>query len=134
MKLVSVYDNPLAAAHLYQLLKERDESVNISHRAMPTWDEHLRFVASIPYAAWYLIDVDGEMVGATYLTRQDEIGIFIFRAYQGRGFGKQAVTLLTEAHPRQHYLANINPDNHRSISMFTGMGFGLLQQTYELRK
>src|SRR5258708_39663719 len=40
---------------LYQLLKDRSQIANISHERMPTFQEHLAFVDSHPYHAWYLI-------------------------------------------------------------------------------
>lgn len=131
MNLTSVYERPDRASLLYVLLGERDETVNISHRAMPSWDEHVRFVESKPYAAWYFI-VDGSLVlGACYLSKQDEIGIWIYRAHQGRGLGPEAVKLLMEQHGPRRYLANVNPRNDRSAAMFMNLGFRLCQHTYE---
>ncbi len=139
MKLVSLYGDALgdidgkalAANTLYQLLEERDETVNISHRKMPAWDDHVRFIESKPYEAWYLIDDGGEFVGAAYLTKQDEIGVSILKKHQGKRIGKEAVLLLMQAHPKARYLANINPQNKKSISLFAKLGFRHIQNTYE---
>jgi RimJ/RimL family protein N-acetyltransferase len=132
IKLRSVYSVPDAGRHLYRLMEERTDKVNISHRAMPSWAAHVKFVQSKPYRAWYLIEVDGEMVGATYLSRQDEIGVFLFQAHRGRGIGPKAVAALMKRHPRKRFLANINPRNKGSIAMFESMGFHHIQNTYEL--
>jgi RimJ/RimL family protein N-acetyltransferase len=99
---------------------------------MPTWMEHLKFIASRPYSAWYLVMCGDEHVGATYLSRLNEIGIGIFSAYQKSGYSKEAVRLLMKKHPRDRYLANINPRNGKSIRMFQQMGFRMIQHTYEL--
>ena len=40
---------------LYNLLKERDPRANISHKKMPTYNEHVMFVSSRPYSKWYVI-------------------------------------------------------------------------------
>ena len=40
---------------LYNLLKERDSKANISHKTMPTYTEHLRFIKSRPYRKWYVV-------------------------------------------------------------------------------
>lgn len=134
MRLVSVYDESFACGILYQLLAERDPSINISHAALPTWEDHVGFVASRPYKAWYLIHEVGGFTGSIYLTFDNEIGIFMHPDFAGYGFGKRAVKALMKAHPSDSYLANINPSNETSISFFKGLGFELLQQTYIKRK
>lgn len=132
INLVSVYERPDRFQVLYDLLSERDETVNISHRRMPTWAEHVQFVESGPYRAWYLICY-GDCCGACYLTRNDEIGVQIFKKYQGWGIGPAAVMALMEKHGPRRYLANINPHNERSASMFCRLGFNLVQHTYALQ-
>ena len=115
---------------LFELLQERDPVANISHRQMPTFEQHCAFVESKPYKAWYVIVAsDSDPVGAIYLTKNNEIGIFISKAYQGQHIGKIAIRLLMEMHPADHYLANIAPGNARSISLFEKLGFDLIQLT-----
>ena len=114
---------------LYKLLSERDDLINISHKAMPCWGDHIRFVESKPYEAWYFIG--DEPLGACYLSKQNEIGVALFKQYQGKGHGRQAVKAIMDMHGRRRYLANINPQNERSRFMFQGLGFKLIQQTYE---
>ena len=54
--LVSVYRLPKTAPDLlYRLLEEREPHVNISHRGMPTWKSHLRFIAGHP--CWALAEL-----------------------------------------------------------------------------
>lgn len=130
MKLVSVYRSPDAPLYLYALMTEREAHVNISHRAMPTAEQHLAFVRSRPYRAWYLCHVKHRVVGAIYLSKQGEIGIFIFKAHRGHGYGKQAVKALMDKHPG-NFLANINPANEASIKFFEKLGFRPMQVTYE---
>lgn len=133
--LVSVYRLPkMAPELLYRLLAEREPHMNISHRGMPTWKEHVRFIAKRPYSAWYLIKHEQDYVGAIYLTALGEIGIGVLTAWRGRGFGPAAIGELMRKHPRQRFLANINPDNAKSIRMFGEMDFHLIQHTYELRR
>jgi RimJ/RimL family protein N-acetyltransferase len=133
-RLVSVYRLPRSAPFvLYQLLQEREPHVNISHRKLPTWKDHLRFISRRPYNAWYLIEAAQHYVGAIYLTENGEIGIGILERWRGRGYGPAAIRLLMRKHPRERFLANINPKNAKSIRMFSDMGFHMIQQTYELR-
>lgn len=99
---------------------------------MPSWDEHVRFVKSKPYEAWYIIQADKE-AGAIYLTRAGEIGIHLLPEYRGSGFGKAAIEILMSLHKRDRYLANIAPANEKSVKFFESMGFTHCQNTYELR-
>ena len=134
IRLVDVYDNPnpgQSIDFLYSLLEDRDPIANISHRRMPTVSDHIRFVHSRPYRAWYIIFSDSHPVGAVYLSKAAEIGIFILKGRQGNGYGKAAIRILMELHPQKRYLANIAPGNSRSISMFEKIGFNLIQLTLE---
>lgn len=132
MNLISIYTRPDRHELLWRLLSERDPEVNISHRKMPSWDEHVAFVDSQPYEAWYFIPVDYDrvVVGACYLTKSDEIGIHIWRPYRSEGHAPKAVEALMKLHGERRYLANINPLNARSAAMFQKLGFELVQHTY----
>lgn len=129
MKLVSAYRVPDAEEILYSLLAERTADQSISHTKMPTMEEHRRFFQSRPYTAWYLIDNSHDYVGAIYLTRANEIGVFVFKAHQGKGIGQRAVEMVREAHPGPH-LWNVNPANKRSIALVERLGGRLIQLTY----
>ena len=132
MNLIDVHScEPEAIDILFRLLAEREPSESISHRGMPTFDEHCTFVRARPYLAWYLIEVDWKVVGATYLSHQREIGIGIFREHRGQGHAKAAIQMLMTLHPGR-FLANINPANQKSIDLFAGFGFTHLQNTYAL--
>src|SRR5262249_40603137 len=104
-----------------------------------TWADHVSFFYSHPYSAWYALEhyKDTEIryiVGSIYLTRYDEIGIHILTDFQGKGYGKTAIELLMEHHPRSRYLANIAPGNERSFRFFDKLGFQTLQVTKEFKK
>ena len=62
---------------LFDLLKERDPSTNISHKKMTTHDEHVKFVRAKPYSKWYIIFKSKQKVGSIYLSKNNEIGIFL---------------------------------------------------------
>ena len=145
MELVPIECELNAKRILYEMLRERsvedDPFVNISHRALPSWEQHCVFVDLHLYRFWFLILAEGEYVGQVYATKFNEIGIIILRAHRGKGWGARAVKELTSIHqPLEaapgyrsgRWLANINPKNERSIRMFTGLGFALKQHTYEL--
>ena len=119
---------------LYDLLLQRNSDANISHKKMPTYEEHVKFVRSQPYSKWYIIEIDGERVGSIYLTNQNEVGIFVEERSHAKGIGSNALNVLIDQNPGLRYLANINPKNKKSIDFFEKSGFVLIQYTYELLK
>lgn len=119
---------------LYNLLEERKPVTYISHKKMPTYEEHVNFVKSSPYSKWYIIEIDEERAGSIYLTKQNEIGIFLNEGLQEKGIGSNALNVLIGKNPDLRYLANINPENKKSIKFFKKLGFTLIQYTYELNK
>ncbi len=123
LTLIDVYAGYSGWTALFDLLREREPHQSISHKAMPTWEEHCEFISSRPYGAWYLIEDGGLARGACYLSKQREIGIGIFKACRGRGYGRAAVLALMEKHPGR-FLSNINPANEASLKLFRGLGFG----------
>lgn len=132
IKLVDVYSVPDPLHFLYGLLLERPKEANISHKVMPWFPEHVRFVDSKPYSAWYLIVTNkGERVGSIYLTRQNEVGIAIAERHRGKGYGAAALGEIRKLHSGR-LLANVAPGNYASHEFFKAMGWHVIQYTYEL--
>ena len=119
---------------LYDLLMERNPRANISHKKMPTYNEHVSFVSAKPYSKWYVILYRVNKVGSIYLTSQNEIGIFIKKSFQNKQIGNIALRKLIQKNPKKRYLANVNPKNKKSIHFFKNSGFKLIQYTFELSK
>ena len=119
---------------LFNLLKQRDSKSNISHKKMPTYSEHVKFVKSKPYSKWYIIQKSKIKIGSIYLSKNDEIGIFINKKFHREGLATKALELLMNKNPRSRYLANVNPKNLRSSKFFKKNNFKLIQHTYELEK
>lgn len=117
---------------LYELLAKRGPTVNISHKKMPTYEEHVDFVMSKPYSKWYIVLVNDIKAGTVYLTHKNEVGIFIRNEFQGKRIGHKALRLLIQKNPHRIYYANINPQNRKSIRFFKNNGFRPMQYTYEL--
>ena len=117
---------------LYNLLKERDSKVNISHKKMPTYDEHVNFVKSKPYSKWYIIFKSEQKVGSIYLTKNNEIGIFLSKKFQVKNIGKFALNELMKKNPCKRFLANVNPKNKISNVFFKNNDFKLIQYTLRL--
>ena len=81
------------AEFLYNSLKEREGRVNISHKLLPTWEEHIEFVKNYDYITWDIIIVDEEKIGNVYLTQLNEIGIFILKKFHDVGYGEDILQI-----------------------------------------
>jgi len=114
---------------LYDLLSERTPEQSISHKEMPTFKRHTEFVNSYPYLVWYFVQHEREILGTVYLTRDREIGIFLFKKHIGKGFGTKVLEMIMKKHPGT-FLANCNPENEASIRLFKRFGFELVQHVY----
>jgi len=101
---------------------------------MPSYDEHVNFVMSKPYSSWYIIYYGNKKCGSIYLSKQNEIGIFLKKDIRKKGIGTKALVTLMRKHPRKRYLANINPRNKNSIKFFRKQNFKLIQYTYKFMK
>jgi len=110
------------AKFLFDLLQERDKRANISHKKMPTYASHIKFIESKPYKKWYVIIMndsdDAKKVGSIYLSKTDEIGIFILKKFQEKNIGKFALSELMKRNPQKRYLANVSPKNKKSLYFF----------------
>jgi len=116
---------------LYELLKNKNPNSNISHKKIPSYDEHVEFVMSKPYTNWYIIECDKKNVGTIYLSKQDEIGISINNDYEYDQIVKTALKLLMKLNPRKRYLANVSPNDVRSQEFLLKNGFTGLENIYE---
>ena len=119
---------------LFDLLKERDPRANISHKKMPTYSQHTKFIKSKPYSKWYIILKSKQKIGSIYLSKNDEIGIFLSKKFQGKNVGNFALNELMKKNTRKRFLANVNPKNKKSISFFKNNNFKLIQYTFEKAK
>jgi RimJ/RimL family protein N-acetyltransferase len=141
IRLVDVYQAPEAVELLYRLIRERPPESAIAHRRTPSMEEHRAFIASKPYRAWCLAQAEGHHVGAVTLTPNNEVGVFILREFQRRGYARAALLELMRAYPPLpaiptvrpgHFVANVNPANAASIALFTSLGGRHIANTYEL--
>ncbi len=137
----SVYHTPGALETLYALLQERTPEQSISHKKMPTFDEHRKFVMSMPYVSWMVMETEvgtdmagwnKTIVGTVYVTRQHELGIMLFKRFHHQGYGTEALEWVRNTFKGQRLLANINPANAPSIAFFEKHGARLIQHTYEV--
>lgn len=115
---------------LYELLKERPKNACISHKKMPTFEQHKRFVDSFPYKEWYVIRDGGDMVGSVYLTHKNEFGMFILKTFGGRGIARKTFDWMERRHKGDTLYSNVNPKNKRIKRLLESIGCKVIQETY----
>ena len=128
LKLVSKSDYRF----LYDLLAQRNSKINISHKRIPTWEEHVRFVKSKPYSKWYIIYNKDEKIGSIYLSKQSEIGIHLLKKYEKESIHLESIKKLMFLNSKIKFRANVSPKNKNYIMLFEKLGFEMVQHTYEL--
>ena len=119
---------------LYELLTARKPNVNISHKKLPTYVKHVKFVMSKPYSKWYIIYCATEKIGSVYITKQDEIGIHFKEKNITNKIRSKVLKMIIKKNPRDRYLININPSNTKMKKFLKNEGFELIQHTYEISK
>ncbi len=119
---------------LFNLLQKRDSKVNISHKKMPTYNQHIKFLKSKPYSKWYIIILEKQKIGSIYLSKQNEIGIFLMKSWDVDDIRLESLITLMKKNPRKRYLANVNPNNKKLISFWKKNNFSLVSYSYELDK
>ena len=58
---------------LFELLKDRTN--NISHKSMPKFNDHKKFVKNNPYKVWYLVFHDENSIGTFYIKYDNSVGL-----------------------------------------------------------
>lgn len=142
IRLIPLSIHRIGAEITWQLLCERPEAANISHAGNTAREDHDRYISSMPYRAWEIIENEaGVAVGAVYLTNRNEVGIAILKDYHGNGYATDAIKAVMARYAplsaipgaRQgHYVANVAPTNIASQKLFQKLGARLVQFTYKL--
>ena len=122
------------AGFLFELLLQRSSKANISHKKIPTYEEHIKFIMSTPYYKWYIVKKDHDSIGAVYLTQLNEIGISLVKKFDNEKIKNEVLELIMKKHPKKRYIVNINPKNKQGINFFKKRGFRLIQYSYEYVK
>ena len=116
---------------LYKLLSERKQITFISHKKMPTYEEHVKFIESEPYSKWYIIQIDDKKIGSIYLTKENEIGIHFFTQYEESKRFQNVIKEFFLKEPQDRFFMNVSPKNEQYIDLAKKLGFHLVQHTYE---
>ena len=129
LKLREIADSDFS--FLYKLLKGRNPKENISHKEIPSYKQHVKFVKSKPYQKWYIIEKNRKKIGAIYFSKQNEIGIHFLPKTSSESIRQTAMQKLIKKNPGKKYFTNVNPKNLDQIKFLKKNGFSLVQNTLE---
>jgi len=120
---------------LYNLLDERmiRLNINISHRRMPAWDEHVLFWESrlYRYKSVEVIEFGGKPCGYLYLSKGlHELGVQCFASFDTKEFYLAVIDHVLETCGLAEILANVNPRHDALIEALRARGFDVCQHTY----
>ena len=123
---------------LYDLLQKREHS--ISHKAVPSFEDHAAFVNTNPYRAWYLVRGSDEAVGTFYVSNENTVGINIVRSSDEKIIDKLCSYIVEEYAPLPEiksvrgpeFAINVAPDNAFLISALERLNKKVLQISYSL--
>jgi len=123
---------------LYSLLKKRTHS--ISHKRLPTFEEHKNFVEGNPYRCWYIVKDSTETLGSFYIKRDNSIGLNLIKpevfivekilSYIRKNF---------EPNPEEpsiipsYYYINVATKNKKLIKILEALGEKKMQVSFKLR-
>ena len=119
---------------LYDLLSERKQFENISHKKLPSYNNHIKFIKSKPYSKWLLIECKEKIIGSVYLSKNNEIAIWIKKGIKDykMKIRKKVLEEIITKFTGKRYFANINPRNKKIINFYKKNGFKLFYSTFQL--
>ena len=132
--------------YLYQLLQERDSSITITQKNLPTTIEHKMFIKNQiksingnkneilkmkqdPYDGWYIIRSENLDLGSIWIEENGNIGLQIQKQYQNLGIGVIAFKKIQILHEKKIYKTTVSHQNQNSIKFCEKMGFKLKEKT-----
>ena len=110
---------------------------DVTTRQFGTWDDSVQdgfFEKSLAEAEFYIVEEDGELIGAIGLAESPEclhlVELQIVPEYQGRGFGTALLRMhIEQAQRRQQAIALQVLFENRAISLYARHGFVVTGQT-----
>lgn len=123
---------------LYDLLLKRKHT--ISHKAVPSFEDHAAFVNVHPYRAWYLVLVGDQAIGTFYISNENTVGINITDSSDEALIDNICSHIIAEYAPLPEiksvrgpaFAINVAPDNEFLINALERLNKKVLQISYSL--
>lgn len=125
---------------LFSMLKDREHSISLK-KNIP-YNEHKKFVNSMPYRAWYIVKYLDSLLGSFYLSKTNTIGINI-RTGDKMNVIPSIITYINSKYKPLpeipsvrtcNYTINISPFDKELIQIIESLGGDKVQLTYSIPK
>ena len=118
---------------LYKLLKEKHNA--ISHRKMPTYEDHKNFVLNHPYRLWMIIYNENKLTGSIYIHHDNSIGLNLQTNLTTSDIEAILNEVTTEYAPLEekksvipnYFFLNVSPDEKDLIKSLNEIGYSIKQ-------
>ena len=124
---------------LYQLLKKRNFS--ISHKIIPSYENHKHFIESNPYEHWYIFSEKENVLGSFYIKNYNSIGInlnnptkFIIKDLLDYIFKNFSPKKEVPSFVPSYFYINISTGNNELINILKDLGLLPIQITFKMEK
>ena len=123
--------------NLYELLKKR--KYLISHKDLPIYKIHKKFVEKNPYRFWYLISLEESYIGSFYIKYDNSVGINV--TLQNKEILISILSFLKDNHyPNKvaaslippYFYVNVASDNIELQNLFERLDARALQVSYKI--
>ena len=124
---------------LFKILKERKINSSISHKNLPTYKEHKKFVLSIPYRYWLLIRRVNINLGSVFVSRNNEISINLLENNETT-YVEVLNFVINNFKPlkaipskrNSNFILNISPKNKFVLNILKKFKTEKVQETYKI--
>tara|TARA_Y100000589_G_C26951523_1_gene546687 strand:+ start:27 stop:455 length:429 start_codon:yes stop_codon:yes gene_type:complete len=122
---------------LYELLAKRKHK--ISHKEMPNYDDHRKFVSNHPYRYWYIIKTTNIPIGSFYIKSDNSVGINIID--ESKEIIECIINFINaniEPNPSvksmipDYFFVNIPSTNINLINIFENLNKKSIQSSYQI--
>lgn len=125
---------------LYSMLKDREHSISLKKNI--SYNEHKKFVNSMPYRVWYIVKYLDSFLGSFYLSKSNTIGINISTGDKMNAMTHIIAYINSRYKPlpeipsvrASNYTINISPFDKELIKIIESLGGDKVQLTYSIPK
>lgn len=136
LKEVKKSDEDIEA--LFYLIKQRGSHA-ISHKSVPAFSDHAKFVKNHPYRHWFIVLNDAAPIGSIYIGTENCLGIFLlnWRLDVLEAVLEKITTTYNPLPPvpsvrTKGYFINVSPYNKELLSLIDQLELKLIQKSFAI--